>query len=620
MKQAAPAASSLHKYTEISEKKMKIKISSLSIAAAMAAISMAPSVGYAFTFENEAGSVQGSFDSVLSVGFGKRMQTQDCALVGDTNSACGANASTAQWSAGDNGNLNYNKGDLFTTYLKGTHELLVKAPDGWKFMARGSWLKDFKADDTRRTDLTDAARSEIVNDTRLLDLWVSKDLTIGDQNARVRLGNQVINWGESLFGIGGINATNAIDLQRLMVPGTQIKEAILPAPMISLASALGKGFNFEGYYQFGWNRSRLAPVGGYFSVADYYDKGREPVSFSGTNFNVTGADPASLLRRRSYTNAEALDAIGAAGDFGVPVAEDIKAKNSGQFGLSLHYKPTGSDVDYGFYVVNYHDKFPVLSLNNGAEYQWQFLENRKLYGISANFALGNWAIGTELSYRPKDAISLSGCFNAGGPLDANTNGALVSKCPLYKDNEKYQFHLTGLLQLTPSDHGPMLDLLGADAGFFAAEAVVTRYPGVGPNKRITRTMEGMAVDQVPAAGYLVFLDRTNPATPIAAGGGTGTSWGYVLDFNWVYDGKLIPGWQVIPGITFSHSVNGDTPTFTANYLKGAKAANFYVLFNQNPAVWQAGINYTTYFGGKEDPARAVYKDRDFIGGFVARNF
>jgi hypothetical protein len=166
----------------------------------------------------------------------------------------------------------------------------------------------------------------------------------------------------------------------------------------------------------------------------------------------------------------------------------------------------------------------------------------------------------------------------------------------------------------------MLDLLRADSGFFSAEAVVTRYSGVSPSKRITRTIEGVAVDQVPAAGYLVFLNRSNPASPIATGGGTATSWGYVLDFNWTYDGKLIPDWQVTPGVTFSHSVSGETPTYLANYLSGAKAANFYVLFNQNPVNWQAGINYTTYFGGKDDPSRQFYKDRDFIGGFIARNF
>ena len=37
---------------------------------------------------------------------------------------------------GDQGDLNYGKGDLFTGYLKGYHELLLKIPDDFKVMAR----------------------------------------------------------------------------------------------------------------------------------------------------------------------------------------------------------------------------------------------------------------------------------------------------------------------------------------------------------------------------------------------------------------------------------------------------------------------------------------------------
>ena len=593
------------------------------LAAAIASIGMLPTVGHGFTLDLGE-SMEGSFNSTITAGFGKRVQSQSCSLVGDKNSACGSSANEAQWSAGDNGNLNYNKGDFFTAYIKGTHELLLSKPDaGLKFMARGSWLKDFKADDTQRTALSDDAKEQIVNDVRLLDLWVSKEFSLGENRARVRLGNQVINWGESLFGLGGINATNALDIQRLLVPGTQIKEAVLPAPMLSFATGLGNGFNFEAYYQFMWNRNRLPPVGSYFSVADYYDKGREAVPFNGSNFNLTGQDAASLTGARRY-NAMAVYNATAGAVVGAPLMKDKKPGDDGQFGLSMHYKPPGGDYDFGLYFVNYHDKSPVLNLNNaGTEYQWQFLKNRQLYGISMNTQIGNWAIGSELSYRPKDAVSLSACYLSGGALDYHNNGAYIANCPQYKDNERYQLHVTAMLNLIPGEHGWALDLLGADAGFLSAEAVFINYPGIDKNKRITRTINGVKVDQVPMAGYLIFLDRDTVnagTTPIAAGGGTSKSFGYVIDFNWTYDGRLIPGWQVIPGITFSHSVKGDTPSFTANYLEGAKAANFYVLFNQNPANWQAGINYTNYFGGKSDPARQVFKDRDFIGAFISRNF
>lgn len=587
------------------------------VAVSLLVVTVPPS---AQAFRFEAGEIQGALDSTITAGMGVRADDPSCSLVGDPTTSCGARANTGQWSAGDNGNLNYRKGDFFTAYIKGTHELLLKMPEGWKFMARGSWMHDFKADDTARTELSGDARNQIVNDLRLLDLWVSKDLQIGDEQARIRLGNQVINWGESLFAIGGINQTNALDFQRLLVPGTQLKEAVLPAPMISFASTLGAGVNLEAYYQFRWNKTEYAPVGGYWSVADYYGEGRESVSFDGSNFNVTGRDQASRLGRRSYSPTEGDAAIAAFGDFPATVGRDIKPGNGHQYGVSMHWKPDNTTLDLGLYYMQYHDKTPVLNLVDGAEYRWEFLEKRELYGLSANFPAGNWAVGWELSYRPKDAVTLSACYNAGGPLDANTNLAAVSNCPQYEESEKYQMHLTGMLQLTPGDHGAVLDLFGADTGFVSVEGVVTRYPGIKSNKRVTRVIDGVQVDQVPAAGYFIFLDRNDPVTPVAKGGGSATSWGYIVDVNMYYDSSIIPGWQVIPGLTYVHAVNGDTPNFSVPYLQGAKAANLYVLLNENAGDWQAGLNYATYFGGKSDPERQYYKDRDFFGAFISRNF
>lgn len=589
-----------------------------------AAASMVAS-GAACAADISGDTVKGSFNSTFTVGAGMRAQKQDCALVGDTRSACGSSANEAQWSAGDDGNLNYNKGDFFTAYLKGAHELVLRLPQDITFMARGSWLKDFKAQDTRRSDLSDDAKDQIVTNAQLLDLWASKQFALGEGSGRVRIGNQVVNWGESLFGLGGINATNAYDLQRLLVPGTQVKEAILPAPMINVAANLGGGVNAEAYLQHGWKRVRFAPAGAYFSVADYYDKGRRPVGFSTANFNLTGPDGINTTGGRGNLTQDQEAAAMLADGRSFPyqtAAGDITPRKSGQGGVSLHWKPQDSLVDLGAYYVRYHDQLPVLEYNNAAaQLQWRFLENREVYGLSANTQIGNWALGTELSYRPKEAIALSGCFNAGGPLDANTNGAAVGNCPAWIDQKKFQWHLTGMLQLQPAEHKAVLDLLGADTAFLSTELVVIHFPGMSANKRFTRTIDGVAVDQVAQAAYGIWLD---PTRSTVQGAGTATSAGYVVDFNWTYDGKLISGWQVTPGFTFSHSFHGDTPTFLGNYLQGAKALNLYVLFNQNPAVWQAGVNLATYFGGKPkqpgDVVRQLYRDRDFIGAFVSRSF
>ena len=142
--------------------------------------------------------VTGAFDTQITAGIGIRTSNPSCSLVGDP-SACGGNANTSQGSASDNGDLNYKSGRLFTGYLKGTSELLLKDQDlGLNFMGRTTYLYDPAAGETERTNLY-KANSQIVYNFRLLDLWASKTFSIGDKDWRVRVGNQAINWGESYF-------------------------------------------------------------------------------------------------------------------------------------------------------------------------------------------------------------------------------------------------------------------------------------------------------------------------------------------------------------------------------------------------------------------------------------
>lgn len=558
---------------------------------------------FAASFETE--NFSGNFDVTLTAGLGMRLKDPSCSRIGDP-SFC-ASADTGGWSNSDNGNLNYKKDSLFTEYVKGNQELLLKFPDSWKFFGRFTWLYDFKADDTVRTPLSTAAKNEIVNPVRLYDLWISKEISIGDNLARIRLGNQVISWGESLFLPGGINSTNQVDIQRLSQPGTPLKEVFLPAPMISVASGIGHGINIEAYYQFRWYGDRQPPVGAYWSVADIFQKGSQPIFLNPTNFNIGGLDPAAAAQ------------TGQPQGFPINGLNDIKPKNSGQDGASVRYQPTGTNVNLGFYYLNYHDKTPVLNYADyGASYQWSFLENRKLYGVSANFPLGDWAVGWELSYRPKDAVSLSGCYNPGGPLDANTNAAPVQYCQAYIDQKRYQMHLTGLLSLTPGDYGRSLDLLGADTATLLAEAVGISYPNL-QNQYVRTAADGTPVMQVPAAGYWTWTQNDPTLGQIAAPAGTKNSWGYNFDFSWTYDGKLIPGWQVTPELYYFQAVSGRTPNFTANFMTGAKSANFIVTFTQNPANWVFGVNYAKWWGGKT-PFDQPYADRGFIGGYLSRNF
>lgn len=542
----------------------------------------------AFTFGS--GDVRGSLDSTITAGTGVRTAAPGCATVIGTNfggpaapTGPGAPAGCLDNGSGynDQGNLNYRKGDAFTTYLKGTHELLLQLPEDFKFMARVNWLRDFSAShpsgiisgaSTTGTSFPGDAGSEVQFKARLLDLWVSKQFQVGEQQARLRVGNQVVSWGESLFIPGGINQTNAVDLMRLSQPGTQLKEAFLPAPIISLASGLGNGLNIEAYTQLGWNRNYFPPVGSYWSVATV----------------GSGADAA-----------------------GIPTT--AKPKNTGQFGVALRYKPSGIQANFGLYAMRYHDKSPSLGFASPTNFtapapQFSYLEDRMLYGASVNFPLGNWAIGSEISYRPKDAVTLN--TNAANDVDG---GLCLAGGKCYVEEKKVQLHVTALLNLTPGDHGPLLKLLGADTGLFMAEAAAVHYPG------LKQSYQGVPV----AAGQWGWGFLTAGDTGFATGAippvGDKTSWGLNLDFNWTYDGTLIPGWQVTPEMFYSRAVKGRTPNASALFMQGAQAANFIVTFTQNPANWTVAVNYGKFWGG-DSVFDQPFRNRDFFGVTVSRNF
>ena len=160
--------------------------------------------------------------------------------------------------------------------------------------------------------------------------------------------------------------------------------------------------------------------------------------------------------------------------------------------------------------------------------------------------------------------------------------------------------------------------LHADTGFLSVELVGTEYPGVNPHG-MTRRIDGVLVEQLPDAGYINWLNNPGSANATPEGVGTAASGGGIVDFNWTYDGTLIHGWQVTPGVTYFRSLFGDTPNFTANYLQNSQSLNFYLLFNENPAVWQAGLNVTYFFGGTQ-PSEQFYSDRNLVGGFISYNF
>ncbi len=593
-----------------------------------AAILLAYSGARAEPFESE--SWKGAWDTQFTVAGGMR--------AGNPSSSLTSIGNASEWGGGDYGNLNYKKDQFFSGQAKVTSELLAtNKPTGMDFMARATGFYDPMAARTEHTEMSQAAKNQMSGSVQLLDFWAGHKFTIDDNQWRVRLGNQVINWGESVYLLGGINASAATDFQKSLIPGTQIKEFILPAPMLTFAGQLGSGWNTEAYFQFHNVVNKYAAIGSYWSTANYFGRGaQDSISFDTNNYNAFGPNAAAYAQQYlgSGSKVSAADLAtanqqilaGTNGFVGDGALPNQKSSNAGQFGLSFHRMAEGSGVDYGLYYLHYTDKSPVFqylndpTVSGGGDIQAKYLTGRQLFGASTNLQVGNWAIGSELSYRPKDAIALAGCFASASPLDAMTNYLAFSgpkgslQCPLYKDMKKWEWHLTAQSTLTPSDDPVIMkSLLKAESATLTMEGVATYYPGLKPV--VSQTMNGTTVFQAVDAGGIAFLDHSGAVQPV----GTPVSTGGIVDFNWTYDGSVFTGWQLTPGVTLYKAISGYTPNPAGTYLNGAQSLNFYMLLNQNPTKWQAGINFTAFSGGKIVGAQP-YKDRNMVGAFLTYNY
>jgi hypothetical protein len=469
----------------------------------------------------------------------------------------------------------------------------LKTTDGWRALARGTWVGDFKAGDTRRTELSSEAKKIAVHNATLLDAWVSKDLKLGDRNATVRLGNQVISWGEDIFIIGGINQINAFDLRKIHTPGTQVKEILRPAPMLSINTGVSDTVSAEAYYQFKWNAFRFDPVGTFFSGADVVGAGQRP-AFIPTS--VLGCAPACGDIGGGVQNG--LNVVPFEGDKNPPKGQ--------QFGLAMRFKPKGIDTEFALYYERYHDKLPFTTLFTDPTYSAfnvanigyynEYGKNKNLFGASFNTKVGPVAVGGELSYRPKDSVAIDGSVPFTGAysiFEAANADPVTGRITVrgYVEEKKIQAHLTALyFTEVNSPAGALVKALGAAEGTLLAEVAVTHYPN-------------LKVGTIP---YLIFPSYESP---------TKTSWGYALEFDLSYPRVWGSDWNLTQSTVFTHDVSGISPN-TLPFVKGRKSLFVGMLFD-NSSIWKVQLGYTAFFGGG---LNNIVRDRDNIAASLSYSF
>ncbi|MDH3454012.1 MAG: DUF1302 domain-containing protein, partial [Desulfuromonadales bacterium] len=210
----------------------------------------------ATAFQFNLGEVNGSFDSTLSYGLSWRMADRDKDIIGL------ANGGTAYSLNGDDGNLNYDDGDLISNAAKITSELALDY-NNFGLFVRGSAFYDFEAQDgdRARTQLSDDVLDLVGKDAKLLDAYLWWNFQAGDALGQIRLGDQDLSWGESTFIQNGINVINPFDVSALRVPGAELKEGLVPVGMISASISPTENLTFEAFYQYDWEKVEIDPTG-----------------------------------------------------------------------------------------------------------------------------------------------------------------------------------------------------------------------------------------------------------------------------------------------------------------------------------------------------------------------
>ena len=334
------------------------------------------------------GEIQGNLDTTISHGMTFRVEKRNAGLAADTN--------------GNDGDLNYNRGIVSNT-SKFTTDLDVGSGDFGAFIRATGFIDFENQNGTReRTPLSDAAKDKVGKDLEVLDAYVTGTFDAGDSIVDMRLGRHVLNWGESTFIPNGINAINHFDVSKLRLPGSELREALLPVGLASLSVAPTDTLSVEGFYQLEWQETEIDPVGSYFSSTDYVGPGaREAViPLPGVSIRDTGLGPDSMIgfeplipainadlkNARDSTQATLEQQLGLppgslAGRVTIPSDQattdpdflsvlrgpDDDPDDSGQWGLALRYLAEElNDTEFGFYFVNYHSRLPVVGATAGS--------------------------------------------------------------------------------------------------------------------------------------------------------------------------------------------------------------------------------------------------------------
>ncbi|HHX34633.1 MAG TPA: DUF1302 domain-containing protein [Gammaproteobacteria bacterium] len=644
-------------------------LAKLPLAIGLASVLAAPASAITFNL----GEVEGSFDSSLSVGASWSTAKPDKRFIGN------ANGGTGFTQTGDDGRLNFQRGKTFSQIFKGIHDLELRYKDTGVFV-RGKYWYDTELQDGSRPfkDISNKGRKEgaKTRGAEILDAFVYHNYSVADQPGTVRLGKQVVSWGESTFILNSINSVNPMDVSAFRRPGAELKEGLIPVNMLFVSQNLTDQLSMEAFYQIGWKQTVVDNCGTFFSTADVAADG------CNDNYNIlnrqltdmlVGIDAAAAAGVPGMPNLESLG-IGYSPQEGlmVPRGRDNKAGDSGQWGTAFRW--LGDNTEYGAYFMNYHSRTPMLSMQNAqmdpamlgkmaaasaavgqilgpnaaslggaatlvgnGKYFMDYPEDIRLYGLSFSTSLPTGtAWQGEISYRPNAPVQINTqdmTLKLATGIGANIGAAqayqAAAQAAAQAGDMAQAQSLGALAQQNLADglaqggkfhrgydRKEIIQIQTTFTHFFDQVLGASRATVVG---EVGYTHVG-GLGKVRYGRDAIFGSPESiiPDSPTSAqahgwhGFVTKNSWGYRVRGILDYS-DVFAGINLHPNMAFSHDVDGYGPN--GQFNEGAKAVSFG-LDADYQHTYTASLSYTNFFDGRYN----TLKDRDFVSMSFGVNF
>ncbi|MBV7556195.1 DUF1302 domain-containing protein [Pseudomonas sp. PDM28] len=543
----------------------------------------------------------------LSLGSSWSTQNPDKSLMTRANAlqAQGVNANGSSVSADDN-RLNFEKGDPISQLFKGLTDFSLDGQGQGAFLRFKYWYDHaYETGNGRFKDFDDSGWDDLskFKGFQVLDAYVWKDFQVADHPLNLKVGNQVLSWGEALLIQNGVNVINPLDISAFNRPGVEIKEGQLPVEMVSFSFGLTDTTNLEGFYQYNWRPSVLDGCGTFFASSDAIQPGCGPLYLS--QVQTDEQMQAAGLYATSRGNESPSD--------------------YGQFGFALRQMiPALNDAEAAIYYINYHSRLPYFTLNarntslpgtfpggtQAPSYAAAFPENIHLYGISLNGVepVTGISLAGELSYRPNMPLAINAPDVNVAVISGPGGSSWVQLPDGFSTTNGSQFDAwerKGVWQMTGSATQAIDNVLGATRLSLFGEAGVVHIDDLGDERLGRSAAFGRSAPRNGTPCNTVASGVTNQYCT-DKGFATEWSWGYRLRASLEYS-DVLPGINLIPAVNWRHDVEGYSYDPQGPFQEGQQALGVSltgVYMND----YSVELAYNAFFGSND---YSTLDDRDF---------